>query len=509
MTNTNNSITKQLGNMVRALQPNHGLSIRRYYMSADLLIRQAQDYRRDGNLEQLYVMLLRFSSLILETIPNHREFQANDSKYRSLKVVLAKDLLSEAEEVKQKINAAEARRTMISHPQGTQIDRGHEPDDFDFKDTHASQPTAVTDNLGQIIEIVNYPTNLDLMKQQQLQQQLQKQQESPAYQSKYKPRGDALQRHALTLSEPQQQSQQQKTASGGQRSLYPAFESEMPSAPSFDLLTPKADELDGLQNGRLAQQEPHLLDTPLIMQPQLGPQQVEVLYTPAPTQPPPPGATCDHAPPPPPPPPVEEKKQVIPLEAGPFSYPHEQLQQDGLRNIEISNNLIQDFLDLAIANTRKGIETCALLAGKLKTKDNVFVVNALLVPKQKGSTDQVEMLQEEEYLGEMIERDLYPLGWIHTHPTQTCFMSSIDVHTQCGRQTEMPEAVGIVMAPKDSRRKCGIFRLSTPGGLGLIQKCKLSGFHTHPPTSTGQQVYEDAGHVYLNPRIKHSYVDLR
>lgn len=32
------------------------------------------------------------------------------------------------------------------------------------------------------------------------------------------------------------------------------------------------------------------------------------------------------------------------------------------------------------------------------------------------------------------KRSLYPLGWIHTHPTQTCFLSSVDVHTQCGYQ---------------------------------------------------------------------------
>lgn len=31
-------------------------------------------------------------------------------------------------------------------------------------------------------------------------------------------------------------------------------------------------------------------------------------------------------------------------------------------------------------------------------------------------------------------RALYPLGWIHTHPTQTCFLSSVDIHTHCGFQ---------------------------------------------------------------------------
>ena len=38
------------------------------------------------------------------------------------------------------------------------------------------------------------------------------------------------------------------------------------------------------------------------------------------------------------------------------------------------------------------------------------------------------------------KRSLYPLGWIHTHPTQTCFLSSVDVHTQCGYQVlRLPE----------------------------------------------------------------------
>ena len=35
------------------------------------------------------------------------------------------------------------------------------------------------------------------------------------------------------------------------------------------------------------------------------------------------------------------------------------------------------------------------------------------------------------------KRSLYPLGWIHTHPTQTCFLSSVDVHTQCGYQVRV------------------------------------------------------------------------
>lgn len=50
----------------------------------------------------------------------------------------------------------------------------------------------------------------------------------------------------------------------------------------------------------------------------------------------------------------------------------------------------------------------------------------------QGTTDTVQALNEEEIFEAQFERELYPLGWIHTHPTQTCFLSSVDVHTQVG-----------------------------------------------------------------------------
>jgi STAM-binding protein len=102
-------------------------------------------------------------------------------------------------------------------------------------------------------------------------------------------------------------------------------------------------------------------------------------------------------------------------------------------------------------------------------------------------------------------RELVPLGWIHTHPTQTCFLSSVDIHTQCGYQTMLEESVAIVMAPTDSRKKCGIFRLTTPAGLEHVQRCTYRGFHA----SCNSEMYELCGHVYLNPNAKHEVIDLR
>ena len=42
----------------------------------------------------------------------------------------------------------------------------------------------------------------------------------------------------------------------------------------------------------------------------------------------------------------------------------------------------------------------------------------------------LQALNEEEVFEVQFSQELYPMGWIHTHPTQTCFLSSVDVHTQ-------------------------------------------------------------------------------
>jgi hypothetical protein len=70
------------------------------------------------------------------------------------------------------------------------------------------------------------------------------------------------------------------------------------------------------------------------------------------------------------------------------------------------------------------------------------------------------------------------------------------IHMCAQLQVMLEEAVAIVMSPRDSKnRRCGIFRLTTPGGMDLIKDCSQTGFHTHPPTSTGQKIYELCGHV--------------
>lgn len=148
-----------------------------------------------------------------------------------------------------------------------------------------------------------------------------------------------------------------------------------------------------------------------------------------------------------------------------------------LRRVHIPDSIVNKFLDLASHNTRKNLETCGVLAGKLAHDE--FTITTLIIPKQTSTSDTVTMLNEEDILEVADQRDLMTLGWIHTHPTQQCFMSSVDLHTHFPYQLLMAEAIAIVVAPTQSPN-FGIFRLTDPPGVGVVSNCPQRGFHHHP-----------------------------
>ncbi|RVX14275.1 AMSH-like ubiquitin thioesterase 1 [Vitis vinifera] len=219
--------------------------------------------------------------------------------------------------------------------------------------------------------------------------------------------------------------------------------------------------------------------------------------------------------------------------------------------MHISTVLMESFLKLAKSNTVRNLETCGILAGSLKNRK--FYVTALIIPKQESTSDSCQTTNEEEIFEVQDKQSLFPLGWIHvsiylsdhnlmiiwlclhgkgslkskklwkrckkgmeqygipaeTHPTQSCFMSSVDLHTHYSYQTMLPEAIAIVMAPKDASKKHGIFRLTTPGGMSVIRHCDQRGFHPHHSPSDGGPVYKSCTDVYMNPNIHFDVIDLR
>ncbi|KAH7047732.1 hypothetical protein BKA57DRAFT_463240 [Linnemannia elongata] len=200
------------------------------------------------------------------------------------------------------------------------------------------------------------------------------------------------------------------------------------------------------------------------------------------------------------PPPALPRKPVAQSTA-PRLPPKIQIEEDvhefsqGLRTLIVPVRLLDRFLNIVRPNTNRKLETCGILAGVLSR--NKLTVTTLIIPKQTATSDTCSTTNEDELFEYQSERDLMTLGWIHTHPTQTCFMSSVDLHTHCSYQLMLPEAIAIVCAPSHEK-DYGVFRLTDPPGLQVITNCRQKPlFHQHPGED---DIYTDAcdqGHVQL------------
>ncbi|GAA6045229.1 hypothetical protein NBRC10513_007616 [Rhodotorula toruloides] len=164
-----------------------------------------------------------------------------------------------------------------------------------------------------------------------------------------------------------------------------------------------------------------------------------------------------------------------------------------LRTLFLPEGLISDFTDtVAARNTARNIETCGLLLGKLAR--DAFTVTHLLVPKQEGTSDTCTTMCEEEVFEFQDRRGLLTLGWIHTHPTQTIFLSSLDLHTHASYQLMLAEAIAVVCSPRHDP-SFGVFRLTDPPGLEVVGTCRGEGaFHLHPDLPLYTDVDSDFGH---------------
>ncbi|XP_045437842.1 AMSH-like protease isoform X1 [Pipistrellus kuhlii] len=173
---------------------------------------------------------------------------------------------------------------------------------------------------------------------------------------------------------------------------------------------------------------------------------------------------------------------------------------DGLRCVVLPRDLCHRFLLLAESNTVRGIETCGILCGKLT--HNEFTITHIIVPKQSAGPDYCDVENVEELFSVQDQHDLLTLGWIHTHPTQTAFLSSVDLHTHCSYQLMLPEAIAIVCSPKHN--DTGVFRLTSAGMLE-VSTCKKKGFHPH---TKEPRLFSVCKHVLVKD-IKIIVLDLR
>ncbi|XP_053697428.1 STAM-binding protein [Sabethes cyaneus] len=173
-----------------------------------------------------------------------------------------------------------------------------------------------------------------------------------------------------------------------------------------------------------------------------------------------------------------------------------------LRPVIVPTDTMSRFLQLAAKNTLNNVETCGILAGQLA--HNQLVISHVIVPKQKGTSDSCTTMNEEEIFNYQDQMNLITLGWIHTHPSQTAFLSSVDLHTHCSYQMMLEEAIAIVCSPK--YQETGFFCLTPSYGLDYISQCRQSGFHPHPKEPP---LFMEALHLTLEDKLSIEVVDLR
>ncbi|KAK4611935.1 AMSH-like protease sst2 [Fulvia fulva] len=178
-----------------------------------------------------------------------------------------------------------------------------------------------------------------------------------------------------------------------------------------------------------------------------------------------------------------------------------------LRTVILPPALRNAFLNLAHPNTARNMETCGILGATVIS--NALFITHLIVPDQTSTSDTCDTTEagDNALFDYCDSKNLLVCGWIHTHPSQSCFLSSRDLHTSSGYQVMLPEAIAIVCAPRHMP-DWGVFRLTDPPGLPHVLDCKQSGlFHPH----TENNLYTDAlrpGHVMEGP-LEFEVVDLR
>ncbi|KAF0990125.1 hypothetical protein HZS_5506, partial [Henneguya salminicola] len=174
-----------------------------------------------------------------------------------------------------------------------------------------------------------------------------------------------------------------------------------------------------------------------------------------------------------------------------------------MRQVVIPSNLVEAFLTISQLNNKLNRETCGILAGKAVNLDR-YTITHLLVPKQTGSSDSCNCDNEEDILIYQDTNNLITLGWIHTHPSQSCFLSSIDMHTQYGYQCLLAESIAVVVSIKYN--DSAVYSL-TKFGLSTMGACTQRGFHLHE--NAFKQLFDQSSHTIFESNLKIKLIDLR
>lgn len=506
--------------MTRPVAVDHRISLPYYFRIADNLLRQANIYREEKNLLDLYIILLRYSSLLSETIPKHRDYHA----FKSREKEFLKKGPHNSDKLLNVISELESLKPIVKR-QIAELTRGgaEEPDELygtyaanstsSMMDQLAPSPYMAQPLFGSSAGSLQKSFSRGNHQGASLQGVKPDRQLVKSYANLPRPKEETLSRHSILG--PNGLHGQWTGPVTGVKIQYPSYpeltQSDIPSLVpailnengSYGPSTSTTSQ-DGPANNSGDMQSVLSLDDgrwslPIEEPASVSPAGFEAEFS-----------QLNIRQPAPPPVLAQVHPEHRPISPSRVADPRPGLatcDTGRFQNLHVPVALMESFLRLAEANTANNLETCGILAGNLKKR--TFYVTTLIIPKQKSTSDSCQATNEEEIFEVQDKGSLFTLGWIHTHPSQTCFLSSIDLHNHYSYQVMLPEAIAIVMAPTDTTRKHGIFHLTDPGGMGVIHDCQESGFHPHEEPLDGTSIYEHCSHVYMNPNVKFDMVDLR
>ncbi|KAB2066841.1 hypothetical protein ES319_A09G186000v1 [Gossypium barbadense] len=411
------------------LDVDNRIPLRYYYRIADNILKQADIFRAEKNIIDLYIMLLRFSSLVSETIPCHRDY-GTSLKYQ--KVYLKKRLinaLTELEDLKPQVQQKINELNRIYTYQSTSLEQSAVKNQnlTYYGVTKAVRPAArELGYYGSRTQQLSYSNPMEVQFRRMSLNLL-------------RPKEETLSKHSILGPNGLYGQWQPPRSDKGVKypsdvdltpvefpSLQRPIENELPGKNDHSNSEPEASSIESILSvDNYVNSEKSHVDEPCPMisfeESETAPVHNNVTRQPSP-------------------PPVlaEVQDLVHATQASRTDCIIENPSADGLVHSEsplelhIATTMMESFMKLAKSNTDRNLETCGVLAGSLKNRK--FYVTALIIPKQESTSNSCQTTNEEEIFEVQDKKSLFPLGWIHTHPTQSCFMSSIDLHTHYSYQ---------------------------------------------------------------------------
>ena len=174
----------------------------------------------------------------------------------------------------------------------------------------------------------------------------------------------------------------------------------------------------------------------------------------------------------------------------------------------VPKNIGQIFIAYAQNDLDSNTETMAILGGTEVSEG--YKITHLLIPNQFGNSDSCQMHENsvDWVLQQSINNNITILGWIHTHPSQTNFLSSVDLHASYSYQQTQPLSIAIVYSGID--QSCKYYKI-TDLGMNILKNCKLplNTHHVHIGYPDNNGLFELHTNYKLKSKINIKTIDGR